>query len=364
MNKFFVLAAVFFLISSCSTTTSFQVTKVGEEPEEYRERVLYVLPQTLLRVTVEIEKETFIPGPYRLFTEKFLGLDEYISEAGYSYRITDVNITDLTEPDPEQFYSINVIEGEPDWEKYMQLSMYGLVLDPASVFSNETNLQALDNLPETPYFTDRSVKRNLTEVTDTLYKTVIQDSSYVRIPILRKQREAKTLEQKAEEAANFIIKTRKRRFKLLAGQYEIFPEGEALAISVEELDKIEKEYLELFLGKRIKQKFTKSYLITPESTKDAQSEVFAKFSSREGLLDQANPRGNELKIEIIPAGKVSMISSNNNPVYNSQKLNNLYYRIPDVAEIKIQIENELLYEGRSSIYQLGEIMNYPVHSAK
>jgi hypothetical protein len=45
----------------------------------------------------------------------------------------------------------------------------------------------------------------------------------------------KTLEEKAQEAALFIFKIRKRRFKLLAGQYDVFPEEQALATSVREI---------------------------------------------------------------------------------------------------------------------------------
>jgi len=352
----FVLLSLFFL-SSCGTNNLFQVTRVGEEPEDYRHRSVYVLPQTLLRINVEFEKETFIPGPYRLFTEKYLGLNEYIAEAGYSYRILNVDVENLTEPDPDHFYSINLINGEIKWEQYLQMSHYGMILDPSSVYDLNTTENEDAEIPDTPFFTDRSVKRNLTEVTDTLYKTVIQDSSYVRIPILRKQREAKTLEQKAEEAANFIIKTRKRRFKLLAGQYELFPEGDALAISVKELDKLEKEYLELFLGKRIKSTYRKSYLLIPEASKSIQSHVIGRFSQQRGLLEPTDAIGEEIMIDLEPAGKVSKIGIS---LAGGFKENNLYYRIPDIAEVRVRIKNEVLYEGRQSIFQLGELLNYPV----
>lgn len=357
MKRHVIILLTLIILSSCGTNNLFQVTRVGEEPEDFRQRSVYVLPQTLMRVDVEFEKETFIPGPYRLFTEKYLGIDEYITQTGYSYRILNVDVENLTEPDPDHFYSINLLKGEINWENYFQMSHYGIILDPSSVYDLNTSELKEDKLTQTFFFTDRSVKRNLTEVTDTLYKTVIRDSSYVRIPILRSQREAKTLEQKAEEAANFIIKTRKRRFKLLAGQYELFPEGDALAISVKELDKLEKEYLELFLGKRIKSTYRRSYLFIPEASKSTQSHVLARFSPQIGLFDAEDASGEELLIELIPAGKVSQI---NNSTVESLKENNLYYRIPDIAEVRVRIKNDILYEGRQSIYQLGEFLNYPV----
>jgi len=241
MRKSIFVISLIALLSSCGSTNMMQVTKLGSEPQEYIQRAISVLPQTVLSVKVEFEKETYIPGPYRLYTEKFLGLKDFIAEPGFSYRILNVDVQSFTEPDPEEFHSLNLIEGKMDWDQYLRLSKYGFILDPSSNESQELSMEESGNFAETPFFTDMSVKRNLTEVTDTLYKTIISDSAYVRVPVLRKQREAKTIEQKAEEAANFIIKIRKRRFKLLAGQYDVFPEGRALAISVEELDKLEKE---------------------------------------------------------------------------------------------------------------------------
>jgi len=359
MKKYFIFVLLFVILSSCTTTSLFRVSKIGEEPEDYLERIVYVLPQTLLNITVEFEKETYIPGPYRLFSEKYLGLDDYIANPGYSFRLLNVEVESFTEPDPEHFYSINVIEGEFNKGDYLQLSKYGLILDPSADFDFKKMQVGEETDVEVPFFTDRSVKRNLTEITDTLYKTVIQDTSYVRIPILRKQREAKTLEQKAEEAANFIIKIRKRRFKLLAGQYELFPEGDALAISVEELDKLEKEYLELFLGKRIIQKFTQSFLFIPEESKSSQSHVVASFSPASGLTVEGNDTNSNITIEVHPAGKLRKLESALLGLDVKTPENNLYYRIPDIAEIRVSIVNDILYEGRMPVYQIGELINYP-----
>lgn len=358
MKKSILIIGMVILLSSCTTTNLMQVTKVGSEPEEYKQRAVYVLPQTVLNVTVEFEKETYFPGPYRLYTEKFLGLKDYITEPGFNYRILNVDINSFTEPDPEEFYSLNLIKGEMKWEQYLSLSQYGFILDPGQNESLKFALDKSGEFPGTPFFTDLSVKRNLTEVTDTLYKTIISDSSYVRVPVLRKQREAKTIEQKAEEAANFIIKIRKRRFKLLAGQYEIFPEGRALAISVEELDKLEKEYLELFIGKRIKQTYRQGFVITPESQKSNQNFIIARFSPLTGVTEADSGSDAPINLEIIPLAKLELLSAKTKP--QESALNTLIYRIPDIADLNVSIKGEILYQGREPIYQIGEKVGYPV----
>ncbi len=359
--KNIVLLVLLASLFSCSTTSEIQVSKVGNEPEEYLERTIYVLPQTLFMVSLEYEKETFIPGPYRLYTEKFLGLEDYIAQRGISYRLLNVDLESFTEPDPDHYYSVNLIKGNFDREAYLELSDHGFILDPSARFGTEKERIDAESEPELPYFTDLSVNRNLREVTDTLYKTIIRDSSYVRVPVLRSHREAKTLEQKAEEAANFIIRIRNRRFRLLAGQNELFPEGDALAVSIEELDKLEKEYLQLFLGKRIKEKFKKSFIVVPDAGSESRSYTFARFSPEAGLLKADDSAGKALELWIEPQHKVLNLPD---ATLEQNVKNQIFYRVPDIAEVKVQLVNEILYEKRSTVYQLGNILSYPVHLEK
>lgn len=346
------------VLYSCSTTGLIQTTPFGEEPAEYRERAVYVLPQTVLNVVVDFEKETYIPGPYRLYTEKYLGLKDYITEPGYNFRILNVEVSSFKEPDPEEFYSINVVSGHFAWDEYLRLSKFGLLMNPSTHIAMDLGRESEGEIDQEPLFTDISVKKNLAEITDTLYKTIIRDSSYVRVPVLRKQREAKTLEQKAEEAANFIIKIRKRRFKLLAGQYDVFPEGKALAISVEELDKLEKEYLELFIGKRIKTTYRQKLIVIPESTREVQTFNIAYFSPLNGLSVPDEGNGNPLQMVVKPQNKLKNLSSELSG--SEAGKNALIYRIPDLADISVNINNENLYEGRIPVYQLGKKLEIPV----
>ncbi len=360
MKKYILLSFFSFFLASCATNSVFQVSKAGNEPEESKERVVYTLPQTLFLLSVEFEKETYIPGPFRLFTEKYLGLEDYITESGFNYRLLNVDLESFEEPDPDHFYSLNLIKGDFNWDKFLKLSDFGLIFDPSSEYSRKYDQERKMGSHETSFFTDRSVKRNLRVVTDTLYKTVINDSSYVRVPVLRSHREAKTLEQKAEEAANFIIKIRKRRFKLLAGQYDVFPEGRALEISVSELDKLEKEYMELFLGKRIKEKYTKSFIVIPGSGIELQKHTFAGFSSQHGLLKPDNNSGRPLELILEPQGKLMNLPAIQSITSGIPGNNTLLYRIPDIVEIKVKLVDEILYEGRKSVYQLGRIVSYPI----
>ncbi len=361
-RRTFLTAAFSFLIilQGCMTTSRFRVSRAGAESPETIQKYVYVLPQTILQVRVNFEKETYIPGPYRVYTQKFLGLENFIEEPGFSYHIKSVDVTPATEPDGSQFYSINVLEGQPDFDGFLKLSREGLVLDPSGFYEFKSPHSLTIPQTQAPYFTDLSVESNLREITDTLYKTMITDSSYVTIPMVRKQQEAKTQEQKAEEAANFIIKIRKHRYKLLSGKHDVFPEGDALAISVEELDKLEKEYLALFLGKTIRNEFTRSFIIVPKATQQTHTISFARFSQQLGLTGLDTNTGNELVAEIQPLDQVKTLRAQGAAYPDPLMENNLFYRIPDLADVRIRIASEILYESRLSIYQAGAMVNLPL----
>jgi len=353
MRKIIVLGLIVFLLGSCLSLNQFVVTPLGEEPVEYSHRFVYSLPQTVIEVTLDIEKTSYLPGPYRKFTEKYLGISSYINEEKTRWKISDIRLSESLEPDPQKYYSVNLIRGTFQSDAYFSMTSNGLVIDPMGFISSRATLsnQLTD---ESNRIVEIAMKKNHAEKTDTLFKTVITDSSFVKIPILRKQKDAKTIEQKAEEAANLIIKIRKRRLKLVTGEYNVFPEGRALEAAIEELDRTEKEYLALFTGKVITEQFTRSFLIVPDGF--SQQFEFAKFSENSGLQSIDSVEGQSLSIEINPVGGFPF------GIYGEEVIpkNTLLYRVPSTCVVRISEGLNLLYDGRISLFQSGSVLPLPV----
>ena len=86
-----------------------------------------------------------------------------INEPAFSFRITDVDVKTVTGPDESQFYSINILKGNPDFKNFLRLGSEGLVLDPSSLYQFKTYGEKVPDVPAAPYFTDLSVKKNLME---------------------------------------------------------------------------------------------------------------------------------------------------------------------------------------------------------
>jgi hypothetical protein len=354
MRKVIITVLSGILISSCASVNQFVVTPLGEEPASYSQRFIFSLPRTVFEVKTDYIKSVYIPGPYRKFAEKYLGTLQCINEEKTEWEICNVQVSEFSEPDPLQYYSVNLLKGLFRCDTYFSMVSNGLVIDPSGAVSANALVTPKENTEKTS-LTDVTLKMNEIETIDTLYKTIITDSSFVKIPIVRKQKSAKTIEQKAEEAANLILKIRKRRLKLISGDYAVIPEGKALEISLKELDRAENECLALFTGKVYTEKFSRSFFIIPVGGNEKN--VIMKFSKSKGWLPKESTEGQEVVMEINYAeGYPLTIDTKSN-----DKKNTLVYRIPSACVVKISGSDRLLYEGRVMIYQAGELTELPVN---
>lgn len=360
MKKILIALLALAIVQSCSTPSEFQVSRVGNEPEEYEERMIYVLPQTVFKVTVEFERVTSIPGPYRIYSEKYLGIDDYITETSVAYRITNVNLESFTEPDPDQYFSINILNGDVGAAEYLNLTSQGFILDPGRLFGYSSESYLNERVDQARFFDEIPVKTNLIEKADTLFKTIITDSSFVKIPVVRRQVEAKTLEQKARETAALIVKIRQKKLKMLSGGKELKPETDAFIFAMQELAEMERQNIELFTGKTLHTGFKKVFLVTPEANTAEQTISLARFSPQMGLTSTENTMGEDLTLNVRSLEKTRDISNSLNTLNRGFQMNNLYYRIPDLAVVQIKVATDLLFESRHSIYQAGAMVNIPL----
>ncbi len=357
MKKISMLTAIIFTSIACTVQNEFRVAKPGEEPEKSLGQLIYVLPQTVIKLKVEFIKETFIPGPYRQFSPSHLGISDVRQDFSESWDLASVKIDYLTEPDPSHYYCVNITKGKPDFSSYLTLTSQGLILTPDKWIQHKTEFPVYPALPQPPYFTDLSVSSFFKEVTDTLYKTIITDTSFVRVPIPRRQRQPKTLEQKAEEAAGFILYLREIRFDLLSGESDTFLSGNTLEFAINELKNLEEQYLELFTGKTISQSFTGTIFLTPGNN-DEQYNII-KLLAADGSSELLKYNGEEVILTITPLNKSQSLDQRHTSG-ETESVNHYIYRIPDMATFKVTRGNTTYYEERATLYQAGKIVYLPV----
>jgi hypothetical protein len=351
----FVSLVVF---SGCSMPqSSVSTTPYDPEARVRFGQVVYQLPQTTIRVDAKIVRKRYIAGPFAPWAEEYLSIQDVPQKDSVFYSLADLKLSSFNEADPEHAYQLNT-NGQFALDNVFSLTSEGLIADPeGGLVSSDAKYLNRDNENEI-YFTDYSVKRNLKWETDTLYKIVFRDSIFVKTPVLKDQIAAKSMKEKAWEASKFIIKTRKRRFKLSAAQYEIYPEGEALEISIKELYKVEDRYMSLFIGKTFSDTMKVSFYYTPEEDVVEQHQELFRFSSGEGIVER--PQGNPVSVSVLHMQKTKSLSD---AVLSDEvePQSVIMYRVPDHAIVRINYDRHNLLEKRMLINQFGKIISMPVN---
>jgi hypothetical protein len=351
-----------FLISGCVTIEQVVTTPVNKSIMGTPAGYYYSIPRTVLRIDIRVRHTIFIPGPYASFAAKYLGIPDVPRTIKNEWTIMGADITSGIESDPQLLFCVQPALSSIIMPSLSALEKQGFVLAPGMVYSPQTSDTSTNNYSEVNplTFTDLSSSRYFSEEIDTLYKTVMKDSKYVRIPTVRKLIEQKSPELKAQEAANFIIKIRKRRFKLFSGQYAYMPEGSALEVTVRELNKLEDAYLSLFIGKQITEDKTLSYFYIPDKSTGGRADVLCRFSDDAGIFPASGKKGQPLLIRVLDENTLSDTVG-----VNPRKITQaLYYRMPGNAFVSLSFGEQVISQSRVSLAQFGPLITLPLPEAK
>ena len=192
-----------------------------------------------------------------------------------------------------------------------------------------------------------------------MYKTIVTDTSFVQVPVNRTITEQKSPAMKAREAADFILELRTRRFELLTGELEGFPQGEAMQATLDKLDELEASYLTLFTGKTFGATFRRAWFIVPETGRDPSSYSLGMFSEQLGFIPEGLHEGALLEVLLKPMGKTAMAADHYAAKQESTANNLFIYRLPDVVQMEVMYKGEVLSNHRVSVYQSGALVTAP-----
>lgn len=363
-TELYIVIVALVLFSGCKTLKlQFSAAPLSPDHELQANSLVYALPRTSIRVTLEVKKLVEKRGPFYEYREKYLGIREGIEEDRTIWEISDISVDSYEGIDPERYY---VVETNGTIENnYLAMSRAGLVLSPeARSYETFPALQTMvREKPEPVFFTDLSVKRNKEVITEESFRITETDTGFIRVPYNYDRIVWKNTEEKAEEATNFIIKIRKRRFKLMAGQYDVFPEGIALQYAVEEMTRLEEEYLALFIGKSWTEVYRMDYEIIPTPVSIQRASILCRFSPAFGVVGEDDLSGFPVAIDIRPESFTTPLQNISIPGTEEQQDTGpaLFYRIPEVAQIRITNGKETLAAKRVLVYQLGKTIQLPVN---
>ncbi|MBN1184955.1 MAG: DUF4831 family protein [Bacteroidales bacterium] len=323
--------------------------------------MVYALPQTVIKVKVEMLELKTIRGPYYRFAEKYLGINGVPEENKSEWFIQNVTLTTFPETDPEQYYLISPIRGTFEPEAIMYLSDEGLIMDLKKLDAFAVESKKTKIFHKTPgiLFANPTITRNLEHSTDTLYKTILTDTSFIRIPVLKNEMIMRTIDERAEETADFIIEIRSRIFELLTGQGDFYPEGSALEFGISRLNELEEEYLSLFIGKTFEIPHNYNFWYIPGTGEVSENIKLFEYSDKNGISQEITGKGKTVNLLIEKVDKTKPIQEHLK-MQHSENGNRIFYRIPDIAEVEIQDGGNTIFNERIPVYQYGTVLTMPV----
>ncbi|HAN79236.1 MAG TPA: hypothetical protein DCQ31_16445 [Bacteroidales bacterium] len=365
------LSVVILLAAACKTPLStVSVNNVKTLSAGHGDGIIYALPKNVLEIQVDVVKTTHIKGPFASFAVALLGTDDIISKNSSEYKLNGIRFKTFALSDENAHFLVETQGAE--YSAHLNMNRQGILTGINSLPGESLGIDELKFKPS-PNFTEFSnisysdvmAKDFHVEAVDTIFRQVIKDSSYVRVPVLKKQIRAKNAQDQANEAAAFIVRLRKRRFKLVAGVYEKFYEGKALELALKELERQENEYVSLFTGKSFTEQKTFYFYHEPGTALDKDSTELFKFSKTEGVLPANSKTG--LPVAIYPENpNISGAIQNylNNRADNTTLVNGICYRMPAMCKFGITYDKKTIGEFSDLIAQKGSVLSLPLEYMK
>ncbi len=320
--------------------------------------IFYSLPKTVFEINVTIETVTKIKGPLSDYSRQYLGTDDYIKKNSKTSRIIDVKVKPITFADPQQTYWLQFpAENPKDKESVSEtfiLSPFGTILAYNENFPavhHGKNEKIIENnrviiLTDNNENFSKNASYNRRKKIDTVVRKITIDTVTINRFLFKTSWVNVSEEGKADDAAKQITRIREARYNLLTGFQEV-NYGESIKYMDSQLQKLEHQYLELFLGKEMKSVTNHTFIFDPSTN-----------HTNEALMS-INTEENITKTLTVKISGIKKLTGNDNTT-PPQKIDNIFYRIPATATIEINLGSKNLYKNILTIPQLGEITSVPL----
>lgn len=300
------------------------------------EGAVYTLPKTLLTATVTYKQVKQTPGPYAQYAERFLGLNSVIQNEQTTYELTGVELTTTAIPDPDAWFHTKSADSK----------------HPVSVDLSPEGFLLGCNLPSP--VSPSSIKQPITDKEPSDIASAQTKPSSI---FTRDMQQATSTTKLAELAAAQIFTIRETRMSLLQQETDHTPaDGRSFSMVLEELNRMETYYMELFTGSKTGKELVKTIEFEPKREEEA---ILFRFNQQKGLVDKNDLSGNPVTIKLAKKSIPDM-SSLKKRVEKKPSKPGVYYRIPCPTSVTVFDAQNTYVQETVSIPQFGSINVLPV----
>jgi hypothetical protein len=363
MKRYNLIVLTMALIAaSCSSFRKVPSASVNVVPFSDTLRItdralIYALPMTVFELDFTLERTVEKPGPYAAYSGDLIGISDVIKVESEEWTVKAVTLRPLEEIDPAEYHVLT--SSSQIRANSFVLKKAGLILDINSASMNERVVSYAEGDAgfSSLRFNDLGATQYFAIMSDTAYRVVNVDTTFLRIPYLVEKRKPLTRDQLAERAARALLELREGRHLILTGEATVFPQHEA---AINEINRLEKEYLSLFAGKTWSEQVNMKVYFTPDGGKVDGVETLFRLSDVRGVTNSSDASATPVTIALVPAGKTRPLhTSGDIQLLGSDGFQGLTYRIPEVAEVTIKHGNSTLLRTRTIVHQLGQKVLIP-----
>lgn len=336
LNNTFLMVAIMTLIALNANgqyvTTHAKIAMPGQQTGIY-----YALPRTVIQLDFVIDEVELIAGPYSDFVY-MVGAEDYVSDNSVEYRLNEVRMTTLAEADPSATFFVAMNPKKGEGVKFY-LNQKGI-------------LQGVGIAPQAPKESPAVASCDVPTKTPSREFKYQYGANAIR-----------GIEQQARNAAEMITRIREEKIKLLTGFQETAFNLDTYRQMLADLDEMEAEYLSLFIGKRIVNPTVKTVYVTP--SKDVPTQTIGKFSTTSGFSTDLYGSGSLVTFQALSLNLRGTINEPSvSAVESLSHENKLFYRIPETANVRVTMGQQVLVDQRATIAQYGVFMLAPLGKSK
>ena len=354
-----LIVTTLIVFSSCKTTeVSYNVINIKDAAGVRNHAVMYFLPKTVVRTTVKLKRTIQKKGAFSNYAKKYLNIENAIQEDSEKWEIIDVNFKTYPIIDSTKLF---LIEHEEKTENIdIQLSKCGILKS-----FNLNNKLFADNVLNNEI---NDVSRKVNENTINRILTIQDEINFDEVSVPKQVANSRALSEKAKILAEKILTLREDKAATIVGDgyTKNLPNGAALSIMIESMNKLEKQYLSLFKGKNKKEEYTYNFDFIPEEARDVTQKIIFRFSQQKGIVAINNMSGMPVIIELNASGNFKQVASFNKRQDHLKRVakieetkKGLHYIMPDIVKVKLLMDDNYLAEKDILLPQFGVVQYLP-----
>jgi hypothetical protein len=291
--------------------------------------ITYSLPKTSLIINVEVIKITSKAGPYYRYADKYLGVKNAVEENKTYYQLSRVSVVSKGIPDTENTYVAEFKTGTT--APYAYLTEDGLLCTINADYEVSREEHTAHHNPPVSQPQEEEI------ITPVFLEELLMAGSTAK---------------QAEVAAKQIYRIHESRLNILTGEADnLPPDGEAMKVVIQELERREKVLMAMFTGSSTKETCYYDVAIVPY--KDLEREVLFRFSDLLGIVDADDLSGAPVYINLKTLESPAAPLPDTKEVEKRDKTKGIIYNVPGKARVEILTNRNSLYKGEFLIAQFG-----------